>query len=131
MTDPVIINYAELRVLKEYAENHIIKMNDILDIYNCKAHVVGDRLEHCVFFDVGCKFVYSIEELLSTDLKKFYTVKKLSGSVNGDYPSVELMKLITKVLDMKDLSECSIQINENDPIPNIEIVDIIKETLIV
>ncbi|AVL94464.1 divergent P-loop NTPase [Moumouvirus australiensis] len=131
MTAHVIINYAELKTLKEYAENHILRMIDILKIYSGKTDVVGDRLEHCVFFDVGCKFVYSIEELPSTDLKKFYTVKKLSGSVNGEYPSVQLMRIIMKELNMKDFSECSIKINENDPIPNIEVMDIIKETFIV
>ncbi|QGR53607.1 hypothetical protein [Moumouvirus maliensis] len=131
MTVPVVINYAELKALKEYAESHIIRMNDILNIRNGKADLVGDRLEHCVFFDVGCKFVYSIEELPSSDLKKFYTVKKLSGSVNGKYPSVQLMRIIMKELNMKDFSECSIKINENDPIPNIEVMDVIKETFIV
>ncbi|AGC01593.1 divergent P-loop NTPase [Acanthamoeba polyphaga moumouvirus] len=132
MSTPILIDYNKLKLLKEYAENNIIKMDEIMNIYHGKAEIIGNRIDHCVFFDFGYKFVYSIEEVPSTDFKKFYTIKKLSGSVNnGNYPSVELMKIIMNELDMKDLSECNIKINKNDPIPNIEIMDIIKETSLV
>ncbi|AVL94208.1 hypothetical protein mvi_848 [Megavirus vitis] len=129
MTTPVIIDHDKIRILKEYAENHVIMINEIMDIYHGKAKTIGDRVDHCIFFDFGYKFVYSIEQIPSTDFKKLYTIKRLSGSVNnGNYPSIQLMKIVMKELNMKDLDDCDIKINKNDPIPNIEIMDIIKET---
>ncbi|BCS82807.1 divergent P-loop NTPase [Cotonvirus japonicus] len=131
MSKLVILDVEKIIDLKHRAESHFIDYKENMAIYNGKAKIVGDRPEHVLFLDPGFKFVYSIEEIPSTDFKKLYTLKKLSGSINnGNYPSIDLMKIMLEYLGMSELSKCNVSIKHQDTIPNIEIVDIIKEMTI-
>lgn len=129
MTQVYSINLDPVRKVCAYALNHMIKLDEFMAIYEKKAKLIGDRLEHCVYINPpGYKFVFSLEEVPTTDFKKIYLIKKLSGSLNipNKYPSMEFMKAIMEIFEMKPLEQCSVKMNEDDPIPNIEIHDIIS-----
>lgn len=116
--------FQELKKLKNYAEKNIITHDDLIKISKGEAKIIGDRKEHCFFFADTYKIVYSMENIPHVNLKKIYPVKRLSVSINnGKYPSIEFVKLIMCELEMKDLEDCRVKLNENDIIPNIEIID--------
>jgi hypothetical protein len=123
----LIINYQKLSDLRKYVESHIIKYDEALKIMSGSAKPAGNRPEHTVYFDFGYKFVYSIEETPSTDFKKIYTLRKLSGSVNKKdrYPNDIALKDICNKLGFGEYEKCMIQVNENDIVPHIQVIEVI------
>ncbi|ALR83734.1 hypothetical protein [Niemeyer virus] len=125
MSRSAIIDNEKISKWRSYVESHVITYDDYMKIFRGEAKLVGDRLEHCLFMDYGFKFVYSIEEAPSPDFKKLHTIKRLSGSVdNGNYPTLQLIKIMLDKLGMKTFDKCQYRINKNDIVPNIEIIDL-------
>jgi hypothetical protein len=127
MSIPIIFDDAKINTVKLYAENNIVSKDEIMKIYENNSSIIGDRKEHCIFLDFGYKFVYSIEEIPTTDFKTIYKIKKLSGSCLriGRYPSIETMQIMLAKLGMSKLEDCRVLVNSDNTVPNIEIHDII------
>lgn len=123
----IIFDDEKINALKTYAENNVVSRKEIIEIYNGIKPIVGDRDLHCIYLNFGYKFIFSIEEVPSTNSNKTYRIKKLSGSSlrPKSYPSIESFKIMMEKLGMKPIGECNVKMNVNDPIPNIEVHDVI------
>lgn len=125
---PCIIDFDQIKKWKEYVVNHEITLEEIMRIANKEAKYVGDRPEYVLYVDVGYRFVHSIENVPSLKDKSVYKIRRLSGSIPGSdkFPSIPVMQEISSKLGFGDWKNCSFRLNSNDPIPNIEIVEVIS-----
>lgn len=128
MTHCCIFDSNKIAKWKKFCVENEISHEETLKIANRTALPVGDRPDYILYLDDGYRFVYSIDTMISLSGTCTYKIRKLSGSVtrSGMYPSVAVMKEIMHRLDFKGLGECKIIINDHDPIPNIEIHDVIS-----
>ena len=123
------IDTNEFDRINDYSIKHEITPTKLSKISKGELPIVGDRKEH-TYENEYFKFVLSIDNTPSFDFKKMYKLKRLSVSRPNStrYPSLELVKNVTAYLKFSDLEKCNVKINENDPIPNIEVIDILEET---
>jgi hypothetical protein len=125
-----IIDDDKILELKKYAEEHEITRDEFMQMYNKQAPLIGDREGHILYLMNGFRFVHSIENVPHTCKPITYRIRKLSGSVNNGsndkYPAPAVMEYIANKLGFTDFKKCGVKINANDPIPNIEIHEIIK-----
>ena len=130
MSSDCIIDNDKFLMLRAYAEAHEITVDEFMQIYKKKLPIIGDRDEHILYLSNGFRFVFSIENVPSGNKTKTYKIRKLSGSVNhkGKYPHPIVMETIAGLLGFIDFNKCSVKMNGNDPIPNIEIHEIISIT---
>lgn len=122
------INLDKLSEWKDWCLLNEITYQEALRIFEGKSSPVGDRPGYTLFVPIGFKFVFSIENTPSIDRKSIYKIRKLSGSLNkpNAYPTMELMTFISGKLGFGSLDMCNIRIKDSDPIPNIEISEIIS-----
>uniref|UniRef100_A0A6C0C812 Uncharacterized protein n=1 Tax=viral metagenome TaxID=1070528 RepID=A0A6C0C812_9ZZZZ len=125
-----IIDDDKILKLKKYAEEHEITREEFMLMYNKQAPLIGDRVDHILYLDVGYRFVYSIENVPHSSKPITYRIRKLSGSVNngGDakFPSPIVMEYVADKLGFANFRKCNVKINSNEVIPNIEIHEIIS-----
>lgn len=122
------VDFDKLLKWKDWCIEHEISYEEALLIFAGKANPVGDRLGHVLNLPIGFKFVFSIENTPSLDRKSIYKIRRLSGSINKPekYPTIELMTFISGQLGFSPLDKCSIRLKDTDPIPNIEINEVIN-----
>lgn len=125
-----IIDDNKILELKKYVEEHEITREEFMLIYNKQAPLVGDREGHILYLPIGFRFVYSIENVPHTCKPITYRIRKLSGSINNGsndrYPAPAVMEYVANKLGFASFKKCSVKINSNDTIPNIEIHEIIS-----
>lgn len=122
------ISDVQIEKVRNYAVNNEITVDEYVDIFHGKKSLVGDREEH-VYSNEYFKFVFSIDHLPKSDFSKIYVLRHLSVSRNcpDRYPSIGLIQIISKNFGFKNFEECDIKIKKDDPIPNIDITEIISE----
>jgi hypothetical protein len=113
---------------KDHCLSHEISTEELLKIDNGTAPKIGDRNEHILYAPVGFRFVFSIEYCPSLTSSRIYKMRRLSGSLNKPekYPTPKLMGAISQILGFGPLEKCIVKLNDQDPIPNIEINEIIE-----
>jgi len=120
----------KILALKKYAEEHEITRDEFMQIYEHSAPLIGDRKDHILYLLYGYRFLYSIENVPHSCKPLTYRIRKLSGSIdNGDsnkYPAPEVMEYVANMLGFVNFKKCGVKINSTDPIPNIEIHEIIS-----
>jgi hypothetical protein len=122
------INLDKLLEWKDWCLSHEITYEEALLIFEGKALPVGDRPGYTLYLPIGFKYVFTIENTPSIDRSSIYKVRKLSGSLNkpDKYPTIELMTFISEKLGFSRLDKHNIRIKDRDPIPNIEISEVIN-----
>lgn len=122
------VDFDKISKWYDWCSSHEISFEEIIRISKSEAPLIGDRPDHILYLPIGFRFVFSIENTPSIDFKSVYKVRRLSGSVNkpGSYPTQFLMTTISEKLGFGPLDKCIIKVNDMDPIPNIEINEIIE-----
>lgn len=109
----------KINLLKSYAEEHKISVDDLLDTINKQMKPVGDYKGYTITIPTGYRIVYSIEEQTIGD------VKHLSVSVDEDgvLPNPTAVEMIMKEFGFKEsLDNCKVfleQISKNRKAVNI------------
>lgn len=125
-----IIDNQKVFTLKNYAESHEIFSDEILRMAKQELPYVGDRPDHILYLEFGYRFVYSIENIPSNDMKSVYKIRRLSASSarTGKYPNDVLMKEISALLGFENFETSTFKVNDKDVIPNVEMIEVISVT---
>lgn len=127
-----MIDENAVKALREYAEQHVISLEETMKIYRREAKCAGDRKEHCLMMPVGFKLVFSIEWIGARDMKNKAKLKRMSlssSTKNKDgsarFPNMPALKILADLLGFSEIGkeQCGIRAKENDPIPNIEVFE--------
>lgn len=105
--------------LLEYANKHVFSMDDLLDIYNKQAPVIGDRPEFVCEIPVGFRVVYNHEE------QNIGVVKHISISVDkpGALPNVEAVKEILRLFNIEtSLEDCDVRLEDGGQLKSINVI---------
>jgi len=111
---------AAIKVLKENAEKNILTVRDILDMWEGRQSVWGDRPGNSINLLVGYKVVFGMEQ------QKIGLCRHLSVSVNSGnrIPSSHAMEVLLKEFGFTNtLKDCLLRIEPNDAFYAIECVD--------
>jgi len=118
-----------LKKLREHAESNVLSFDDLLDIKNKQAPVVGHRKEHVCIIPTDFRVVYSVEQhpykQQTGDKPSFATLRHASISVpaEGKMPTPEACQMIIAELGFKsDFEDCMIDVSTEN-----EVVGIIEE----
>jgi hypothetical protein len=101
----------ELQELKQYAEQHPLTMDDLLDIKNGDHPSPGDIKEFVRLIPIGYRVVLTIEHQLEKH------IRHLSMSVNtkGKMPNEYAVKRVMGILGFKNkIYECILNVEEFD-----------------
>jgi hypothetical protein len=113
-----------LDTLRQHAEDNVLSFDDLLDIKNGQAMVVGNRKEHrCVVPD-NFRIVYSVEEHPLKDGSGFAKLRHASISVpdKGKLPNPHACEMIIMELGYKNrFLECMVDIEEGRAVNIIEV----------
>lgn len=93
----------------EYAHQHVLSMDDLLDIFNGQEPPVGDRPEHVCQLPVGYRVVFNLEK------QNHGVVRHISVSVDspGKLPNIEAVREIARLFGIKkELEECVVSVEE-------------------
>lgn len=129
----LFIDETAIKNLRIYAEAHPFSFEDFKNTYNKKAKCAGDLKEHYIILPVHYKLVYSIDWCCSADRTMKFMCKHMSMSSMREseeqrYPNEIALRTISKLLGFSPLESNNVivQKKDKDPIPNIDIVEIIK-----
>jgi|SRR5581483_9848631 len=101
----LILNYKKLNDLKVYAENHKITLTEGRAIQNNERPPVGDREEYRIYFPIGYKVVFSIDETLD---HKWIRHMSMSINVPDRYPNEYALREVCEHLGYKNFDTCMI-----------------------
>lgn len=135
----LIIDSEKVEKLKLYAEANIITFNEFKRILRKEKKCVGDRKPYTVYFPTNFRLVYSIEYCCTTDMKTKIKCRRMSLSIINNevtnneeqrYPHIEVIKLIADMLGFSPLEsgKVRVDIRKEDPIPNVDVIEILQET---
>jgi hypothetical protein len=122
------LDFTRIEEWRDWCLSHEISLEEILQMSKGLAPLIGNRSSHVLYLPIGFRFVFSIENTPSKDFKNVYRIRRLSGSLDkpGKYPTPILMQTISEKLGFGPFDNCIIRINDTDPIPNIEINEVIE-----
>jgi hypothetical protein len=93
----------------QYAEEHPVTIDEVLDMYNGQEVPVGESEQHVCFIPMDYRAVFSIE-----DQAKFH-VRHLSISVStpGKLPSPEAVMMLLPLFGFKNsLQDCMVRLED-------------------
>lgn len=124
----------EIKALREYGENHVIDYDEVMKIYKGEEKCAGNRNGYTLYLYDGFKLVFSIEWTPMSNMINKVKLKRmsLSSSKKDDdgsirYPNELALESISQLLGFSSLDKCFVKMNKNDPIPNIEIMEILEK----
>lgn len=116
----------KLQELKQYAEQHPLTMDDLLDIKNGDRPVPGDMKEFVCIISTGFKIVFTIEHQLNTHIRHL----SMSVKTKGKLPNPHVVEKIINILGFKNkLYDCMLNLEEFRPGHHaINVLEIIKNS---
>lgn len=132
----LIIEDEKIKQLRKFAEENIITFNEFKRIFRKEEKCVGDRPKHIVYLPTKYRLVYSVEYCCTSDRKTKIKCKHMSLSAlkkpednEQKYPNMQAVKLICELLGFSSFDSGKIQVDmrKDDPIPNIDVVEILSE----
>lgn len=126
----IAIDSDQIAKLRKYAEEHPFTFENFKNMYHKKEKVAGDRKEYYIFIPIDCKLVFSIEWFCNMEQTEKYMCRRMSVSANKGtrFPPFQALEYIASLLGFSSLTPDKVQIRimDKDPIPNIDILEILK-----
>lgn len=105
-TMALVLDFQELKKLKQYGETHRITLDEMHAIQRGYRRQPGDRKEHCIFCPVGYKIVFSVDQTFN-----YRWVRHMSISRNSPdrIPNDIALREVCQHLGFENFDECLIQ----------------------
>lgn len=129
----LLINKEAITKLKKYGEEHPFTFQQFKNIYKGKEKCAGDRLEYILFLPVKYKLVFSIDWCCdSTKTLKFMcrhmSISSMSREGEQSFPNMDTLRIVSSLLGFTNLDSPNMHITlkDKDPLPNVDILEIMR-----
>jgi hypothetical protein len=123
-TMALVLNFQELKKLKEYAETHRFTLDEMYAIQRGECPQPGGRKEHCAFCPIDYKIVFSVDQTLN---HRWVRHMSMSRNVPDRIPNEIALREVCQHLGFKDFDKCLIQ-KEQFHKNAIEVLEYLDET---